>query len=523
MLRSKNGFRRALTSRLARRFAAPLALCAGLLASAPARAASLTQVPSGWQMGTEPSWVSMYWYVPDNLPANAPVLVLVHYCSGNAAGIFGQAQSGGIVTQADQKKILLVVPQTSRNCWDVATTASLTHNAANNDTKAIVDMTKYAIANKSANGNRVYVMGASSGAMVTQALLAVYPDVFKGGAEFAGVPAGCWSVNNPDGQWSSPCAGGQVLKTPMEWGDAARAMYPGYTGFRPRIQLWHGSADTIINYANYTEAVEQWTNVLGLPTTPTMTGTVSIGGRNYNRRQWKDSCGITVLDAFDQPNGPHGPDANMNGQYTLPFFNLDQATFTATDPQAAGCGSTGTGGAGGATGAGGRGGTGGAGGGATGGRGGTTATGGTGGTTATGGTGGSSSGAAGTTPNPGAGGSASGAAGTTGAAGDTGTSGQAGTGVITGTGGDGSSGTAGDTGTSGQAGTTGSGGDTNPTGVGGATGSGSAGTSGQTPMAPGCACEVARTPGAINALALAGILAAVFLRPRRTKRSANER
>ena len=112
MLRFKNGFRR-LASRLAWRFAAPVALCAGLLASAPASAASLAQVPSGWQVGTEPSWVSMYWYVPDNLPANAPVLVLVHYCSGNAQGIFGQAQSGGIVTQADQKKILLVVPQTS--------------------------------------------------------------------------------------------------------------------------------------------------------------------------------------------------------------------------------------------------------------------------------------------------------------------------------------------------------------------------------------------------------------------------
>ena len=67
----------------------------------------------------------------------------------------------------------------------------------------------------------------------------------------------------------------------------ARAMYPGYTGFRPRIQLWHGSADSIINYANYGEAVDQWTNVLGLSVTPTTTGTVSIGGHSYNRRQWK--------------------------------------------------------------------------------------------------------------------------------------------------------------------------------------------------------------------------------------------
>jgi MYXO-CTERM domain-containing protein len=60
--------------------------------------------------------------------------------------------------------------------------------------------------------------------------------------------------------------------------------------------------------------------------------------------------------------------------------------------------------------------------------------------------------------------------------------------------------------------------------VGGNTGSGSAGTTGQTgPGAPGCSCEVARTPAAMNGLALAGVLAAVFLRRRRTKRSASER
>src|SRR5437763_9578007 len=147
-----------LASRLARLFAAPAVLCAGLLASAPASAASLVSV-TGWQMGSEPSNVSMYEYAPDGLPAGAPVLVLVHYCSGNAQGIFGEAQSGGIVSQADSKKILLVVPQTSRNCWDVATTASLTHNSAPSETLAIVHQVKYAITKHNANANRVYVMG----------------------------------------------------------------------------------------------------------------------------------------------------------------------------------------------------------------------------------------------------------------------------------------------------------------------------------------------------------------------------
>ena len=140
----KNGFLRA--SRLASLFA-PIAIGASLLASAPASAASLVQV-TGWQMGSEPSNVSMYEYAPDGLPANAPVLVLVHYCSGNAQGIFNEANGGGIVTEANNKKILLVVPQTSRNCWDVATTPSLTHNAAPSETLAIVHQVKFAIATR---------------------------------------------------------------------------------------------------------------------------------------------------------------------------------------------------------------------------------------------------------------------------------------------------------------------------------------------------------------------------------------
>ncbi len=118
-------------------------------------------------------------------------------------------------------------------------------------------------------------------------------------------------------------------------------MYPGYTGFRPRIQLWHGSADTTISPTNQTEAIKEWTNVMGLPTAPTTTTTVTISGHSYTRQQWTDaSCAsITQLDAWTESNGPHGTDANMNGQYSLPFMNLDTTPFAATDPQAA-CGTS---------------------------------------------------------------------------------------------------------------------------------------------------------------------------------------
>lgn len=330
----------------ARALAAAAVVSALQFTSGGASAATIQGPIHGWEQGTEPSWVSMYIYVPDIIAAKPvakpPILVAVHYCSGNAQGIFNQAKSGGMVAAADQYGFIILLPETMQNCWDVASTPSLMHNGGG-DTKAIVDQVKYTIGQYGANGDRVYVTGSSSGGMVTEAIIAAYPDVFKGGAEFAGVPAGCWAVDNPDTQWSATCAGGMVTHTGQEWGDIARAMYPGYTGFRPRLQMWHGSADAIILYPNHTEAIEQWINVMGLPDNPTATSTVPIGGHDYKHDEWKDSCSRTVLDVWSEEGGPHSTDANMNGQYTMPFFGLDKPE-DAVDPQVAGCTASGGGG-----------------------------------------------------------------------------------------------------------------------------------------------------------------------------------
>lgn len=103
-------------------------------------------------------------------------------------------------------------------------------------------------------------------------LAGAYPDIFAGVAGFAGVPFGCFAG---DSMWNSACANGQVSKTGAEWGDIARAGYPGYTGKRPKMQLWHGTNDATLSYNNFGEMVKQWTNVLGVSTTPTATLTNS--------------------------------------------------------------------------------------------------------------------------------------------------------------------------------------------------------------------------------------------------------
>ena len=306
-----------------------LAVASGLFAAAPARAASLQQV-SSWGASGVPSYIAMFIYVPDKLATNPPILVVSHYCGGDAAGVFGEAKSGGIVGASDQYGFIMIYPQnhlpgTTRNCWDVGSAASLTHDGGG-DTQAIAQMVKYTITQYKANANRVYATGTSSGAMMTEALLAVYPDVFKAGAEFSGVPAGCWADGyTASNQWSGNCAGGKTTFTAQQWGDKVRLMDQGYTGLRPRVQLWHGDADTTISPNNQTEAIKEWTDVLGLDTNPTTTTTVTITGHTWTRQSWQSSCGFTVLDAWLEKGGPHGTDANLNSQYTIPFFGLDKA------------------------------------------------------------------------------------------------------------------------------------------------------------------------------------------------------
>jgi acetylxylan esterase len=299
----------------------------GVLGSARAHAATLEQVdPSVWGNAGLPSYVNMYVYVPDQLATKPPIVVAAHYCTGTGPAYFGGLTS--MVSAANSQGFIMIFPEaTGRNCWDVGSAASLTHDGGG-DTHAIAQMVRYAIATYDADPTRVYVLGTSSGAMMTQALLGVYPDLFRAGAEFSGVPCGCWSVgySGDNGQWSVSCATGNVTKSAAEWGMVVRDMYPGYTGHRPRLQLWHGTNDDAINYANFGESIKQFTNLLDLSETPSST---EHPQDNYDRQVWKNSCGATVLEATTVLEGTHS--LPFESRSVLEFFGLEQPG--APDPE----------------------------------------------------------------------------------------------------------------------------------------------------------------------------------------------
>jgi acetylxylan esterase len=288
-----------------------------------AAAASLVQVTN---FGNNPSGLQMYIYVPDNVVPDPPILVALHQCTGSGPEFYSSTEFASL---ASQYGFIVVYPSVTRSgsCWDVSSSQALTRNGGS-DPVGIMSMITYTEQHYGGNPNQVYVTGASSGAMMTNVMLGDYPDVFKAGAAFMGVPFGCFFTGTVDG-WNSACADGQISMTPQAWGNMVRNADPGYTGPRPRVQLWHGTADTTLNYANLGQEIGQWTNVLGVSQTPSSTDTPQPG---WTRTRYADSSGTVQVEAYSIAGAGHVlPEAGM-AAYAISFFGLNSSTPPTSPP-----------------------------------------------------------------------------------------------------------------------------------------------------------------------------------------------
>ena len=293
-------------------------------ATRPAFAASLTEVTN---FGDNPGRMRMHIYVPDNRPANPAIVVAMHGCGGSGPGFYSGSEFG---TLADRYGFLVIYPSATQqagfgNCFDTWSDAAK-RRGGGSDPVSIVSMVGYAERQYGGDPNRVYATGSSSGGMMTNEMLALYPDVFSAGAAFMGVPFNCFANAADFPPASSKCTGGSMNRTPQQWGDAVRQAYPGYTGRRPRMQLWHGTNDTLVPYSLLQEEIEQWTNVFGLSQTPTSTDSPQSG---WNRRRYADGSGTVQVEAYSIQGAGHSlPGAGM-AAYALGFFGL---TGTSTPP-----------------------------------------------------------------------------------------------------------------------------------------------------------------------------------------------
>jgi acetylxylan esterase len=244
--------------------------------------------------GTNPGGLTLHAYIPNNVATSPAVILALHPCGGSGPGYNSQTRYGQL---SEQYGFVVLFPSSTQdsNCWDVATTRSLTHNGGG-QSQGLNTMVNWAKTTYEADSSRIFVTGTSSGCMMTNVMIATYPDVFAAATCYSGVSAGCLA-GSPGSSPSSAdptCANGNNIKSAEQWAAQARAMYSGYSGAYPRLMTYHGLADTFVHWRNLGEQLKQWSAIQGVTFSRNVTNTPRNG---YTQMIYGDGTKLVGITA----------------------------------------------------------------------------------------------------------------------------------------------------------------------------------------------------------------------------------
>jgi acetylxylan esterase len=223
----------------------------------------------------------------------------------------------GYQAAAEKSGFIILYPSSKRdyNCWDVATNETLTHDGGG-DSNGLANILRWTVTKYNADPAKLFVTGSSSGCMMSNVMSAVYPDLITAASCYSGVAAGCVAGSPGSSPQSADpaCANGQHIKTGAAWAAQARAMFPAWNGSYPRFTTWHGTADTLVLYANLGEQIKEWTTLLGVRFTRNITDSPQSG---YTQMVYGDGTKFVAFSA--QGVGHTVP---IHEDYDLKWFGL---------------------------------------------------------------------------------------------------------------------------------------------------------------------------------------------------------
>jgi poly(hydroxyalkanoate) depolymerase family esterase len=267
---------------------------AGWVEWLPPASGTLQQVAD---FGSNPGKLAMYVHVPPTLVAGGPLIVLLHGC-GQSAATF--AADTGWIALSDRLGIPLVLPeQMGENnrgrCFNWFRPLQVKRGFG--EALSIRQMVDAALERLGADPQRVFLAGLSAGGAMTAALLAAYPDVFAAGAVVAGLPVGAASST---AEALARMAEAGPARSRENWALEARGAGPiGYTGPWPRVSIWQGAADDVVDPGNARLLGEQWSALHGLDT-----GTTAILASGKQRTIWGPADSPRV-ELWMLPDLPH--------------------------------------------------------------------------------------------------------------------------------------------------------------------------------------------------------------------------
>jgi poly(hydroxyalkanoate) depolymerase family esterase len=217
--------------------------------------------------GANPGDLAMLAYAPARLSPGAPLIVLLHGCGQEPAAFAGES---GWMALADRVGLALVLPTQSEDnhrqrCFNWFRPAHVARDGG--EAQSIRAMVTEAVRRFACDTRAVYIAGLSAGGAMAVAMLAAYPDVFAAGASVAGLPVG--AANGAASALARMAQAGPDNRSAEAWADQVRQAGPaGYRGPWPRLSIWHGGLDTVVDPGNADLLTLQWRAVHGLLEAP---------------------------------------------------------------------------------------------------------------------------------------------------------------------------------------------------------------------------------------------------------------
>ncbi|MDQ3483653.1 MAG: PHB depolymerase family esterase [Pseudomonadota bacterium] len=265
--------------------------------------------------GSNPGALRSWTYVPDGLPKNAPLVVVLHGCTQTANGY---DRASGWSSAAGENGFALLFPEQRRSnnhnlCfnWFARDDASRGQGEA----LSIRQMIAALQARHGTDPKRTFVTGLSAGGAMSAAMLATYPEVFAGGAVIAGLPFGT-AQSVPE---AFDRMRGHDGTTAEALADLVRSA-SSHPGPWPTLSVWHGTNDRTVDRSNAAALIDQWRTLHGAASAPCRSDT-SAG---YPHRAWCDSTGREVVEDYAITGMGHGTPLNTSsadgGETVAPYM-----------------------------------------------------------------------------------------------------------------------------------------------------------------------------------------------------------